>query len=476
MAIICARAGFAQAPQAGLPETDAGRRVAAYITAFNSGEQAMRRFFADNVSAELLARRTIDQRIEVYRNMKSSMGAIQLRRVIEAGPSAITLLTQSQNGDLFEFSFKFEPEPPHRFAGLRVEDAEQVDETAPETGPALTEAEFIREVEKLIDELTKADRFSGVVLIAKGEKPLLKKAWGLASKEHNAPNSVDTKFNLGSINKVFTQVAIAKLIEQGKLSLDDKLGKHLPDYPNGDAAEKVTVRHLVNMSSGIGDYFNEKYLATPHDRLRQIKDFLPLFASTPLRFEPGTKKEYSNGGYVVLGAIIEKVSGASYFDFVREHIFKPAGMQNTGSYEADEIVANLASGYTRRTNGSNASVPLRNNIYQRPARGSSAGGGYSTAEDLLKFALALKTNKLLPAPHTAWIVSKAEPSSAPAASDNNPLAGVGFGAAGGSPGVNALLDIEFDSGYTMIVLSNYDPPTAERTGRQIRAIMKRIKK
>lgn len=460
-----------------MPETEAGRRVAAYVAAFNSGEQAMRRFFAENVGAELLARRTINQRMDIYRDIKSEMGSIQLRRVVEASPWAITVLVQSQNGDWFEFGFQFEAEPPHRFAGLRVEDADAPDETATasQSGPPLTEAEFIREVEKLMDELVKADKFSGVVLIAKGEKPILEKAYGLASKEYNVGNRVDTKFNLGSINKVFTHVAIAKLIEQGKLSLDDKLGKHLPDYPNRDAAEKVTVRHLVNMSSGIGDIFNKKYFETPPNRLREIKDFLPLFASDPLRFEPGTKKEYSNGGYVVLGAIIEKLSGVSYYDFLREHVFKPAGMQNTDSYDADMIVPNLANGYTRRTNGASASVPLRNNIYQRPARGSSAGGGYSTAEDLLKFALALKSNKLLSPQYTGWIVGKAEPSRATAGADKNSLTGVGFGAAGGSPGVNALLDIEFGSGYTMIVLSNYDPPAAERTGRQIRAIMKRIK-
>ncbi|HKY04723.1 MAG TPA: serine hydrolase domain-containing protein [Blastocatellia bacterium] len=473
-AIICARAGIAQRAEPRLPETEAGRRVAAFITAFNAGEQLMRRFFAANVSPESLARRPIEPRIENYRNMKSGMGSIHLRRVIEASAAAITVLVEAQNGDWYEIGFQFEPQPPHHFAGFSVEDADPLDESAPAIGPALTEAEFVREVEKLMDGLVKADKFSGVVLIARDEKPVLKKAWGLASKEYNVANSVDTRFNLGSINKVFTKVAVAKLIEQGKLSLDDKLGKHLPDYPNQDAAEKVTVRHLVNMSSGITDFFNEKYLRTPHDRLREIKDFLPLFASDPLRFEPGAKREYSNGGYIVLGAIIEKLSGASYYDYVREHIFKPAGMQNTDSYEADAIVENLASGYTRRTNGSNASVPLRNNIYQRPARGNSAGGGYSTVDDLLKFALALKHNKLLTSAYTGWVVGKAEPSRAAAVAGAGPLTGVGFGAAGGSPGVNALFDIEFGSGYTMIVLSNYDPPVAERTGRQIRAIMKRV--
>jgi CubicO group peptidase (beta-lactamase class C family) len=191
------------------------------------------------------------------------------------------------------------------------------------------------------------------------------------------------------------------------------------------------------MQSGIGDFFGPKFDATPKDRIRAIKDHLPLFADQPLKFEPGTGRAYSNGGYIALGAIIEKVTGQSYYDYVRERIFKPAGMENTDSYEVDVITPNRATGYTRGPNG----VRI-DNVYTQPARGSSAGGGYSTAEDLLKFTIALKNNKLLGADQTRQTIQS------------------GVHIAGGAPGINAALGMDQNSGYTVIVLSNYDPPSA----------------
>ena len=138
------------------------------------------------------------------------------------------------------------------------------------------------------------------------------------------------------------------MVAAGKISPDDKLGKFLPDYPNREAAEKVTVANLIAMKSGIGDFFGEKFQAMPKTSFRKNGDFIPLFASQPLAFEPGTKNQYSNGGYVLLGAIIEKVTGMSYYDYVRENIFKPAGMNDTDSFEADKMPANAASGYTTK--------------------------------------------------------------------------------------------------------------------------------
>ena len=156
----------------------------------------------------------------------------------------------------------------------------------------------------------------------------------------------------------------------------------------------------------------------------------------------------------MLGAIIEKITGKSYYDYVRENIFKPAGMSNTDSFETDKMPTNTANGYTNR-NSKNERV---NNINTRPFRGSSAGGGYSTAEDLLKFSLAIKSGKL----------------SIPD-DDGQPRKDSGLGIAGGSDGINALLIINAQTGYTIIVLSNYDPPSAEKVGVQIRDWAKQIK-
>jgi CubicO group peptidase (beta-lactamase class C family) len=461
------------------PETPAGQRVAAYLKAFNSGdEQVMRAFLTENVAPRALQRRSVDERIGVYKQMRANMEALTPRRVLEARADFVSVLVETKKGGLFEIGFQFEQDAPYKLLGLRVEERDapeqqggaQPKQETPET--PLTEAEALTLIEKRLNELIAADEISGVVMITRGTAPLLQKAFGLASREYNVPNRMDTKFNLGSINKIFTQLAVGQLVEQGKLSFDDKLGKHLPDYPNRDAAAKVTIRQLLDMASGIGDFFGPEFQDTPKDRLRAIKDFLPLFASKPLLFEPGTKQRYSNGGYIVLGAIIEKVSGQDYYEYVREHIFKPAGMQNSDWYEADIPTPNLATGYTRE--GMEGKSARRTNIYMQPAKGSPAGGGYSTAGDLLKFSLALQTGKLRLADFKR-----------PAAEGNQtshteklaPFPGIGV--AGGAPGINAFLvaaAAESSSPYTIIVMSNYDPPSAENLGKEIRGWLKRVKK
>jgi CubicO group peptidase (beta-lactamase class C family) len=309
----------------------------------------------------------------------------------------------------------------------------------------------------VIDEKARADEFSGVVLVAEGDRVVLHEARGLASKEYASPNQVDTRFNLGSINKLFTRVAIGQLAEKGKLSLDDTIGKFLPAYPNREAAAKVTVRQLLDMTSGIGDFFGKKYEDTPKDRIRRLEDYLPLFASEPLLFAPGSQRRYSNGGYIVLGLIVAKASGQSYFDYVHDHIYVPAGMTDAGHVESDVPEAGVASGYTRNWDGAeHGTGPRRSNIYTRPARGSSAGGGYATAMDLYRFAMALRAGKLLGPLGKEWFAG--------------PQA-----YAGGAPGINAELDMNPVPGWTVVVMGNYDPPAAGALAQKIGAVLRRLR-
>lgn len=438
-----------------LSNTRGGQRVLAYFAAFNSGdEQKLRTFFTENIAAESLKQRPVEPRLEFHKQVRNDFQTVEIRRVVSISDSEIEVLAQSVKGEWVAYSFRLENQPDQKIAGMQIEPTEPPAEGKPAYPAPATSAEFITTAGKYLDDLAKADAFSGAVLIAKDDKPVFSKSYGLASREYNTPNRPDTIFNLGSINKIFTRIAIGQLVQQGKISFDDKLGKYLPEYPNKDAAEKVTIRHLVTMRSGVGDFFGEKFMNTPMSKLRNNGDFIPLFSDKPLAFEPGTSDAYSNGGYILLGAIIEKVTGKSYCDYVRENVFIPAGMTNTDSYESDKMPVNTASGYTARAGG-NSRV---NNLFTRPARGSAAGGGYSTAEDLLKFSIALKTGKLtIP-------------------DDNGqPRKDGGLGIAGGSDGINALLLINAQTGYTVIVLSNYDPPAAEKAGAQIRDWLKQLK-
>jgi CubicO group peptidase (beta-lactamase class C family) len=347
----------------------------------------------------------------------------------------------------------------HRSNGPALERLPK-DRSEKKKGPGIHE-----ELDRYLDELVKADKFAGAVLIAKDGHPIFRKAYGLASREYGVPNRPDTKFNLGSINKIFTQVAIGQLVEQGQLSLDDTIGTILPDYPNQQARERVTVRHLLAMTSGIGDFNPEKFQSTPKDKLRTTEDFLPLFAGEPLAFEPGTGRLHSNGGYIVLGVIIEKLSGRTYYDYVREYVFKPAGMEHTESYHADDIALNRASGYTRPDYrpGEDAAtdVPLKNNFYLHAARGTSAGGGYSTVDDLLKFACALESGELR--------LPNFEAPPIPQPGTGQPPQSGGQSLSGNAPGVNAALSMNVAGVYTVIVLANLDPPSANAVAEQIRA-------
>lgn len=336
-----------------------------------------------------------------------------------------------------------------------------------------SEAEIVKEIEADIERSVAEDSFSGAVLVAKDGKPILKKAYGLANKSKKLPNSSETKFNLGSINKSFTSVAIAQLAQQGKLSFTDTIRQHLPDYPNKTVANKVTIHELLTHTSGMGSYFNQEFMARKSS-LKTLADLLPLFVNDPLGFEPGEEARYSNAGFVVLGLIIERLSGMSYFDYVRERIFKPAGMTNTDSFErGDRKVMNLATGYTSMGPNDMQSGPRRDNTPTLPGKGSSAGGGYSTVEDMLKFADALLTHKLLNAKYTEILFTGNKVGSA-----EGKGRGYGFtfnqvnetriiGNGGGGPGINAMFRIYPDRGYTVVVLSNYDPPSAENVEEKI---------
>jgi CubicO group peptidase (beta-lactamase class C family) len=303
----------------------------------------------------------------------------------------------------------------------------------PAPGPRLSEPQLVTALGTHLDSLAAADRFSGVVVLAKGDTRVFERAVGFSDREAGARNALDTRFNLGSINKAFTQIAIRQLAIAGKLALTDRLIQHLPDYPNRDVAERVTIAQLLEHRSGIGGNIFAAPAGGSRNDLRRTVDFLGLFAHEPLQFEPGSRQQYSNAGYVVLGAVIERLSGMSYYDYVRANAFEPVGMTSTAWYAKDSLPPNTAMGYTRGGPGAEAQGPLRRNTETLPGRGSSAGGGYSTAQDLLRFARAVREG----------------------------------GIADGPPG-NAILETDI-AGYDLVVLANLDPPAAEQVGRQVRA-------
>jgi CubicO group peptidase (beta-lactamase class C family) len=430
-----------QSKDASLPDTPIGKHVEAYVNAFNGGEKAMRDFFLHHTSKDALEKVTVEQRLERYRQMHERLGSLELRTVNETGTDHLSALFHTANGSLVNVDFAFEKSAPFGLLGIRVEDVARGGENIP-ADHKKDNAGLIRAVEQYAAGLAKDGQFSGAILLTFRHKTIFEHAYGYADREKRIPNTIDTRFNLGSINKSFTALAIRQLAGEGKLSLSDPVKKFLPDYPNKEAAERVTIQELLDMTSGIGDFFGDRYVSARKENLRTLQAYLPLFADKPLEFEPGTKHRYSNGGFVVLGLVIEKASGMDYYAYVRKNIFLPAGMTHTDSFEKDSLPADCAVGYT----GDGSS--RKPNHETLPEKGSSAGGGYSTVEDLLNYTVALEKRTITPS--------------------NFDQRG-GFGIAGGAPGLNAALEWDPQSGYVIVVMSNFDPPTAENMARHIRS-------
>jgi D-alanyl-D-alanine carboxypeptidase len=327
----------------------------------------------------------------------------------------------------------------------------------------MTQADALKALAARADRLAGEDEFSGAVLIANDERVLFRRAYGLADRDGRIPNTVRTRFRIGSMNKMLTAVAILQLVEAGKVKLTAPLGTYLPRYPTRDVPTKVTIEQLLTHTGGTGDIFGPDFDAH-RKQLRTLADYVKLYGKRGLEFEPGSRWAYSNYGFILLGAVIEKVTGHSYYDYVHAHIHAPAGMTRSGSLPEHQPVPDRSIGYTKPP-GATAWAPNTDTL---PYRGTSAGGGYSTVEDLARFAHALLRNKLLSHDSTKLLIT-GQMNTAPGvkyaygfedARDANGNDWVGHG--GGAPGMNGDLKIYPKSGYVVAVLANMDPPAAER--------------
>ena len=436
----------AQPPGPQLPETPAGKAVEAYFKAFNAGEEAMKNFLDKFGALSSSQRMPIQVRLDRYRQMRGQLGSLTPQKVVDSRPNLIAVTAQDQGGRLIRLDFEFEDAEPFGLLGIRIQLSGGQGDEGPKPDPKQNDVELFTTVRDYANKALEAGDFSGVILIARNGVPVFEEAFGYADREKKIPNRTDTKFNIGSINKSFTGLAIRKLAAEKKLSLDDTIGKFLPDYPNKDAAARVTILHLLEMSSGIGDFFGDRYDAADRERILTLANYLPLFADLPLEFAPGKGNRYSNGGYIVLGLIIEKVTGLDYYSYIRDNIFKPAGMTDSDWIPKAAEVPNRAFGYVR--DGSS----WKTNYDTLPGRGSAAGGGYSTARDLFKYTVALEKGIYGPA--------------------GEELRG-GLGIAGGAPGINAALEWMPERGLTIVVMANLSPPVAMRVAQQIRAWLPR---
>lgn len=367
---------------------------------------------------------------------------------------AVALFRNRLTGGWSAIFFRVEQELPHRIVAVRPAIAEPPEEPARKR----SDRQIARELGAFMQRLAEADVFSGTVALASNGTTVFQGAYGQADKNFGVANRIDTKYNLGSMNKMFTAVAIAQLVERGLFSYDDPLSKFLPDFPDAESAKKIRIKHLLSHSAGLGMWWGPRYQQSAKDSFRTVDDMIKWASEDEkqIQFEPGTKFQYSNTGFVVLGKVIEEATGESYYEYVRKNIFEPADMQNTGSDELDRVNPNLAVGYAK-TFDERGTAAFQNNIYTRPVRGGPAGGGYSTVEDLVKFERALRSGKVLKPQNVAVLLSSKPEFGAQQYGygfDVNEDRGTA-GHAGGGMGQSNNLDMFLRSGWTAIVLSNY---------------------
>jgi len=303
-------------------------------------------------------------------------------------------------------------------------------------------------IDEVMQKYIELDRFSGTVLLAKDGKVLYEKAFGEANKSYKVKNNIDTKFNIASMGKMFTGISIFQLKERGKLDINDPVIKYLKNFPLGD---RITIYHLLSHTSGVGSYMRHPDYQENRNGFRKVNDLLPLIYEQELNFKtPGERFSYSNSGMIILGAIIEKISGKSYTNYITENIFIPLNMNDTRMSFWDEVIENYATGYMKSVSGT-----FHNNIYQSSPPHAD-GGILSTVGDILKFDQALYSSILINDASKKKMFTALKVTYGLAFQVEDRQGNKVVGHSGGMPGFSSYFSRYLKDKYTIVVLSNYD--------------------
>jgi D-alanyl-D-alanine carboxypeptidase len=461
-----------------VPNTSVGKLAQKLIAAINSDEPAAaEQFAAESITEEPWNQMTREKYRSMLSRLREQSGDLHVERIFMADDKNLRLLMASPKaGKKVGLEIVLPTKESTQACWLWIHHF-PAQSPAPFPKQSIDEQEQVAAIVKHLDESAKLGIHSGAVLIAKGDTVLLDKAWGLAQSDTQILNLTKMQYGTASVGKMFTAVAIAQLHQEKKLEYTDTIAQHLPDYPNKAAAEKVQIRHLLAHTAGLGDPFDSPKLANSKSYKRQ-SEWFETFADKPLAFEPGKRHEYSNGGYLVLSAIVEKISGLTFAQYLKKNIFDPAGMHHTGRTTASEkLPVSVPHAVTVIEDPLGLKGPQPKAVEKQAEDGVGMGGWTSTTHDLFKFARAVRTNKLIDEAHTREITT-GKVAFIPPPMDVKYCYGfyempigqdrmVGHSGGGGDLGMGAELEILWNSEHTIVVLSNHGLEEARRTTHDI---------
>lgn len=414
----------------------------------------------------------------LFARIHEQSGGVEIARIEPAGRSTFVTLRSRRHPRLVLVNLGWDRADTTKLRVIEVLKAWHPGSDSLEwLGSARTEAELSARADRILGQLADMGEFSGSVLVAAGDRMLLEQAYGWANLDDSVRNAIDTRYATASIGKMFTAVAIGQLVEARKLRLADTLARVLPDYPNVERARQITIEQLLAHTAGLGDLWSHPEYVRD-SAYASNRELAWAVADGPLRFPPGRGWSYSNEGYVVLGAIVERLSGQSFEDYVRAHVWEPAGMTESAFLGADAVVPRRAVGYRPRRDDPLRIEPLEPNwpLIGRTTGASGAGGAYATVTDLFRFSQALRHGRLLSAGmrDTLWAGRAVLPWDASTrygyGFERTSVEGrvvVGHGGGGSGSGMDNRLQLFLDGQYTVVVLGNVDPPAAANVSKAL---------
>lgn len=412
------------------------------ITTYNTSDTIQYQKF---LGKSITNKKRVNEIVQQFNREHASLGDIETRRIKIVSSTETQALVKALKYEgwwrVVVITDSFQAFKEHHMGIVRVTD-EVLD------SGTLTNTQISNQIDDYIKRQSKYEAFKGNVFIEGTGKVIYSKSWG--SNLTGKPNTFEQQFSLASMGKLFTAISILKLVDEGKLTLEDKVGKLLPQLQNKKLSD-ITVHQLLTHTSGMGDFFEDPMFQKKMDsakssftqvintELSDANTFLPFIEKDSLLFKPGTNWSYSNTGFELLAAILEKISGVSYKKYIRERIFKTAGMIN--------------------------SLP-----------GTGSGGGLSTVSDLSRFSKALRNYLFLSQPLTAKFLNYKENDFYGYGSEHQTLGGEHIvGHSGGFENVCNELNIYLHSGYTVIILSNGNPPFGHFLSDEIKQLLIREK-